>query len=58
VTVLERRLGTRDAVGLTGCLVLAVTLPLPSVLAGLAVFALGAAVWATRIRSRPGGVTG
>ncbi|MDP9166160.1 MAG: APC family permease [Actinomycetota bacterium] len=35
-------------VGLVGCLVLAVTLPVPSVLAGLAVGALGAAVYTVR----------
>jgi APA family basic amino acid/polyamine antiporter len=33
-------------VGLAGCLLLAATLPLPSVLAGLAVFAVGGVVWA------------
>jgi APA family basic amino acid/polyamine antiporter len=32
-------------VGLAGCLLLAATLPLPSVLAGLAVFAAGGVVW-------------
>ncbi|WP_231619004.1 APC family permease [Nonomuraea sp. SBT364] len=40
--------------GLGLCLLLAATLPLTSVLAGLAVFALGAAVWAARHRSRQG----
>jgi APA family basic amino acid/polyamine antiporter len=38
-------------VGLAGCLLLAATLPLPSVLAGLAVFALGIAVWWIRRRA-------
>jgi len=37
-------------VGLGGCLLLAATLPPPSVVAGLAVFALGAAVWWARQR--------
>jgi basic amino acid/polyamine antiporter, APA family len=32
-------------IGLAGCLLLAATLPLPSVLAGLAVFAAGGVVW-------------
>jgi len=41
-------------VGLGGCLLLAATLPLPSVGAGLAVFALGAAVWWARQRVRGG----
>jgi APA family basic amino acid/polyamine antiporter len=35
-------------VGLAGCLLLAATLPVRSVLAGLAVFAVGLAVWLTR----------
>ncbi|UQU68602.1 APC family permease [Couchioplanes caeruleus] len=39
--------------GLVGCLVLAATLPWPSVVAGLAVFAVGALVWLLRRRSRP-----
>ncbi|WP_156753550.1 APC family permease [Actinokineospora pegani] len=38
------------AVGLLGCLVLAAALPTASVLAGAAVLALGAAVWAVRTR--------
>ncbi|WKG06402.1 APC family permease [Mycolicibacterium sp. HK-90] len=38
------------ALGLAGCLVLAFTLPLPSVIAGLAVVALGAAIYAVRRR--------
>ncbi|MEU8234041.1 APC family permease [Actinoplanes sp. NPDC048967] len=37
--------------GLAGCLLLAATLPLPSVVAGLAVFALGVAVWWIRRRT-------
>ncbi|UWZ40765.1 amino acid permease [Dactylosporangium roseum] len=37
-------------VGLLGCLVLAATLPLPSVLWGLAMFAVGAGVWLIRRR--------
>ncbi|MGW4947568.1 APC family permease [Actinoplanes sp. NPDC004185] len=40
--------------GLAGCLLLAATLPLPSVVAGLAVFALGVAVWWVRRRSTAG----
>jgi APA family basic amino acid/polyamine antiporter len=40
-------------VGLAGCLVLAATLPVRSVLAGLAVFAVGLAVWLLRHRRRP-----
>ena len=40
------------AVGLAGCLLLAATLPGPSVLTGLAVFALGGAVWWIRQRVR------
>ncbi|MFI7601887.1 APC family permease [Actinoplanes sp. NPDC049681] len=39
-------------VGLAGCLLLAVTLPRVSVLAGLAVFAVGALVWLAGRRSR------
>lgn len=39
-------------VGLAGCLLLAATLPGPSVLAGLAVFAVGALVWLAGRRSR------
>jgi APA family basic amino acid/polyamine antiporter len=42
-------------VGLAGCLLLAATLPLPSVVAGLAVFAAGILVWAVQSRfRRPG----
>jgi APA family basic amino acid/polyamine antiporter len=37
-------------VGLTGCLLLAVTLPLPAVLTGTAVIAIGALLYATRHR--------
>ena len=40
--------------GLAGCLLLAATLPLSSVLAGLAVFAVGALVWLVRRRAAPG----
>jgi len=40
--------------GLAGCLLLAATLPLPSVVAGLAVFALGVAVWWVRRRGTAG----
>ncbi|WP_433732019.1 APC family permease [Actinoplanes sp. CA-051413] len=40
--------------GLAGCLLLAATLPLPSVVAGLAVFALGVAVWWIRRRGTAG----
>ncbi|MDA0638678.1 amino acid permease, partial [Nonomuraea sp. MCN248] len=36
--------------GLALCLLLAATLPLPSVVAGLIVFAAGAALWAVRRR--------
>ncbi|KRD43818.1 transporter [Cellulomonas sp. Root930] len=36
------------ALGLVGCVVLALTLPLPSVLGGLAVALVGAGVWAVR----------
>jgi APA family basic amino acid/polyamine antiporter len=39
-------------VGLTGCLLLAVTLPLPAVVTGAAVIAIGALLYATR--HRPG----
>ncbi|MEH1125704.1 APC family permease [Micromonospora sp. CPCC 206061] len=47
--------GTRilPALGLTGCVVLALTLPLPSVLSGLAVLLAGAAWWALRRLLRP-----
>ncbi|WP_441960965.1 APC family permease [Mycolicibacterium houstonense] len=38
------------AVGLAGCLVLAFTLPLPSVIAGVGVVAVGAAIYAVRRR--------
>jgi APA family basic amino acid/polyamine antiporter len=38
-------------IGVCGCLLLAATLPLPSVLAGLAVFALGGIVWLLRRRA-------
>lgn len=41
------------ALGLVGCLVLAVNLPLPSVLAGFGVLALGALGYAVRRRRRP-----
>lgn len=41
------------ALGLVGCLVLAVNLPLPSVLAGFGVLALGALGYAVRNRRRP-----
>lgn len=41
------------ALGLVGCLVLAVNLPLPSVLAGFGVLALGALWYAVRHRRRP-----
>lgn len=37
-------------VGLLGCVVLAATLPVPSVLAGVAVFAVGAVLWLVRRR--------
>jgi basic amino acid/polyamine antiporter, APA family len=37
-----------QAVGLVGCAVLALTLPLPSVLGGLAVLIVGALVWLIR----------
>jgi APA family basic amino acid/polyamine antiporter len=37
-------------VGLAGCLLLAATLPVRSVLAGLAIFAVGLAVWLLRHR--------
>ncbi|MEX3647851.1 amino acid permease, partial [Mycolicibacterium porcinum] len=43
------------AVGLLGCLVLAFSLPLTSVLAGLAVVAVGAAVYGVRHRIPPSG---
>jgi APA family basic amino acid/polyamine antiporter len=41
------------ALGLTGCVVLALTLPLPSVLAGAAVLAAGAAWFGVRRRTPP-----
>lgn len=41
-------------VGLLGCTVLAFTLPLASVLAGLGVLATGAAIWAVFLRRRTG----
>jgi APA family basic amino acid/polyamine antiporter len=40
------------AVGLAGCLLLAFSLPLTSVLAGVAVLTVGAAVYAVRRRAR------
>jgi APA family basic amino acid/polyamine antiporter len=43
-----------SGLGLALCLGLAATLPAQSVLAGLAVFAVGAAVWAVRHRPRGG----
>lgn len=42
-----------SVLGLVLCAVLAATLPWPSVLAGLAVFAVGAALWLARHRTRP-----
>ncbi|MER7001637.1 APC family permease [Dactylosporangium sp. NPDC000555] len=39
--------------GLAGCLLLAATLPAASVLAGLAVFAIGALLWLARRATRP-----
>ncbi|GAA4248897.1 amino acid permease [Dactylosporangium darangshiense] len=41
------------ALGLAGCLLLAATLPFASVLAGLAVFAIGALLWLARRAARP-----
>ena len=41
------------ALGIVGCVVLAFTLPIGSVVVGLIVLALGAAVWAVRLRRRP-----
>ncbi|WP_432995825.1 APC family permease [Dactylosporangium sp. CA-233914] len=40
--------------GLAGCLLLAATLPLSSVLSGLALFAVGALLWLARRGTRPG----
>ncbi len=42
-------------VGVAGCLLLAATLPLPSVLAGLVVFAVGIALWWVRQRTKTSG---
>jgi APA family basic amino acid/polyamine antiporter len=42
-----------NVVGFGGCLLLVATLPLPAVLAGLLVFAVGLACRAARIRLRP-----
>ena len=39
--------------GIAGCLLLAATLPAPSVLAGLAVFAVGALSWLVTRHLRP-----
>ncbi|WP_166844568.1 APC family permease [Isoptericola sp. BMS4] len=51
----ERRLYPRalQAVGLAGCAVLCATLPLPAVLTGLGVFAVGLLVRALRLRRHP-----
>ncbi|AXO34123.1 APC family permease [Micromonospora sp. B006] len=51
----DRRVPARllAALGLVGCLVLAVNLPLPNVLAGFGVLALGALGYAIRRRLRP-----
>jgi APA family basic amino acid/polyamine antiporter len=47
-----------SVLGLVGCLVLAFTLPLESVVTGAAVFALGAALYAIRHRWGPAGRSG
>jgi basic amino acid/polyamine antiporter, APA family len=46
-----------SVLGLAGCLVLAFTLPIESVVAGAGVFAIGAAVYAARHSQRPGVAT-
>jgi basic amino acid/polyamine antiporter, APA family len=42
-----------QAAGLAGCAVLAVTLPLSSILGGVVVFAIGAIVWVVRREEAP-----
>jgi basic amino acid/polyamine antiporter, APA family len=42
-----------QAVGLAGCAVLALTLPLSSILGGMVVFAIGAVVWLVRHKEAP-----
>ncbi|WP_433224307.1 APC family permease [Dactylosporangium sp. CS-047395] len=51
-SALTLRAAVVPIVGLAGCVVLAVALPLSSVLPGLALFAVGALVWVIRRRSR------
>jgi APA family basic amino acid/polyamine antiporter len=51
------RYGAIHAVGLTGCLVLAFTLPGPSVLAGAAVVAVGPLIYTARRRPTDSDIT-